>query len=477
MAVTDDQLLHLNPWWTDPAAIERDAKLRELGRHKLAWNPPVMEAIELVPGRLHTLRGPRQVGKSTTIKRLIRRLLERGERRVLYFSFELSTDHADIVSAIQRARQLHPDPSGAWYVFLDEVTMMRDWQLGVKYVVDHGPSDADLLLCTGSSARKVGSEQLPGRKGKGRHYLQMPLSFRDFCNAAIGLPVSQEVLGVAEMLEPQGLQALRATHLRRQELERAWRAYCEVGGFPAAVEDYLAAGSVQTETVEMLWDIIAGDIRDLGRSGVSTLKLLERINRSLGTPLSWESLAGDMDVDRTTAREYVELLAESFLLLMLYRWETSGRGLSPRRQRKVYFADPLVGRVGTHLLPGSRPSPRSAVREELIAIGLYRSATDRLLQAEPAPGSLCFWKSGRGTEIDFLVRQSPEGSEGRFPIEVKGDSTSQIANARKSMGAAFGRGLVITESHLDLEHRIPAVPAPVFLALLPERVERKPVSL
>jgi predicted AAA+ superfamily ATPase len=228
----------------------------------------------------------------------------------------------------------------------------------------------------------------------------------------------------------------------------------------------------------MLWDIIAGDIRDFGRSDVSTLKLLERVGRSLGTPLSWESLAGDMDVDRTTAREYVELLAESFLLLMIYRWETSGRGLSPRRQRKVYFADPLLGRVAAQLVPGSRLPLHSAVREGLVAVGLYRSTTDRLVQAEPVPGSLCFWRSGRGTEIDFLVRESgAAGREGRFPIEVKGDSARQIANARKSLGSAFGRGLVVTESLLDLEHRIPAVPVPVFLALLAERSERKPVSI
>src|SRR5690606_5096561 len=217
---------------------------------------------------------PRQVGKSTTAKRLIKQLLERGERRVLYFSFDLATAHTDIAGVVQRARQLHPDPDGPWYLFLDEVTTIADWQLGVKYVVDNGPSDQDFILCTGSSARKVGSEQLPGRKGAGRHYLQLPVSFRDFCVYAMGISLPDATLTPGQMLTPEGVRVLRQFNLASIDLARAWRAYQEVGGFPAAVEDYLEHGEVSPETVEMLWDIIAGDVRSLGRSDVATLKML-----------------------------------------------------------------------------------------------------------------------------------------------------------------------------------------------------------
>lgn len=478
MSIPDAQILHLNPWWRDPAAIERDTKIRALRTRRLNWDPPALDAIQVDLRRVHTLRGPRQVGKSTTVKRLIKRLLERGERRVLYFSFDLATSHSDIADVIQRARQLHPDPDGPWYLFLDEVTTIADWQLGVKYVVDNGPADQDFILCTGSSARKVGSEQLPGRKGAGRHYLQLPVSFRDFCVHAMGTSLPEATLTPGEMLTPNGVRVLREFNLASVDLARAWRVYQEVGGFPAAVEDYLERGEVSPETVEMLWDIIAGDVRSLGRSDVATLKLLERVGRSLGSPLAWESLAEDMDVSQPTARDYVELLSESFMLLTVFTWDTSGKGLSARKQRKVYYIDPLLGKVGPRLVPGSRVPDSDAVRENLVGIGLYRAATERLVQVDPVMGALGFWRSGRGTELDFVVAESAPGVHGdRLPIEVKGDSRNGVVNARRSISPVFGRGVIVTSSLLDLEHEILAVPAAIFVAALRERTERKPISI
>ena len=478
MPVPDSQILHLNPWWRDPGSVERDPKIRALESRSFHWDPPALDAIEVGLQRVHTLRGPRQVGKSTTAKRLIQRLLQQGETRVLYHTFDLSTSHADIAEVVYRARQLHPDPDGPWYLFLDEVTTMADWQLGVKYIVDNGPSDQDFILCTGSSARKVGSEQLPGRKGRGRHYLQLPVSFRDFCVYALRINLPDQTLTPGQMLTPGGLRVLRTLNLATSDLERAWRIYQEVGGFPAAIDDYLRDGEVRSETVDMLWDIIAGDVRGLGRSDVATLKLLERVGRSLGAPLAWESLAEDMDVSQPTARDYVELLAESFMLLAVFAWDTSGKGLSARKQRKVYFVDPLLGRVAQQMVPGARLPDPDAVRENLVGIGLYRAGTDRLVQVDPVMGSLCFWKSGRGTEIDYMVAEpSPDVRGDRLPVEVKGDSISAIANARRSISPVFGRGVIVTSSRLDLEHEIPTVPAPIFLAALRERPERKPTSI
>lgn len=477
MAVSDQQVLELNPWWREATAIDRDPTVRAFESRTLRWDPPVLGSIELGPRRVHTLRGPRQVGKSTTAKRLIRKLLESGERRILYFPFDLSREKADIAEAVRRARQLHPDPGGPWFLFLDEITTIPDWQLGVKFIVDNGPAEDDFILCTGSAARKVGSERLPGRRGAGRHYVQLPVSFRDFCRQAVRLDIPDEVLRPEDAFTASGMTLLRRLNLAYAELERAWRAYRETGGFPAALEDYLTEGPVQDRTIEMLWDIIAGDVRDLGRDAVATLKLLERVTRSLGAPLSWHSLAQDMGVTQPTARDYVRVLAESFMLIVVFAWDAGGKGLSAQRQRKVYFIDPLVARVPQLLVPGGSRPAEDAAREALVATALFRSATDRLLQAEPLTGALGFWKSGRGTEVDFVVAERRAGtSTRRLPIEVKGDNAPSIANARRSLRAAFGRGIVVTASVFEPDQRIPAIPAPVLLAALKEQPERKPIE-
>jgi uncharacterized protein len=474
MPALDDQIREQNPWWVDPAAIGRDRYLVHRRAGPFQWRPPVLDAMTVAPGAIHTLRGPRQVGKTTTAKMLIDGLVARGETRVLYFSFDLARNNQAITDVIRRARQLHPQPEGAWFLFLDEVTTVPDWQRAVKYAVDQGLIGDDFVLCTGSSARQMGSEQMPGRRGNGRDYVQLPMSFRDFCSQALGADLPGTLVSIGHALADDRQRLVREGNLRLAELGRGLEAYLLTGGFPAAVGDYLTMGQVAPQTIDMLWSMVAGEIQRSGRDAVAALKLLERVGRSLGTPLAWKTLAEDMDLDhQNAARDYVTLLARSFVLLIAWQWEIGANTLRPNKQRKVYYIDPLFDAVVERMVPGTRRAGRAGLVENLVAIGLYRSATDRLVQAEAAPSAVGVWRSSRGTEVDFVVPETVAGLRGpRLPIEVKGDSRTAISNARKSILPVFGRGLILTDTVLDLESDIPAIPTAVFLALLPERPMR-----
>src|SRR5688572_10641333 len=78
-----------SPWWQGSAEIDRDPDLLRLAA------APVKVEVD-IPFRLdvdavYTLRGPRQVGKSTLLKRVVAILLkDRGvpPRAILYFDVE-----------------------------------------------------------------------------------------------------------------------------------------------------------------------------------------------------------------------------------------------------------------------------------------------------------------------------------------------------------------------------------------------------
>ncbi len=475
----DDLIREQNPWWLDPAAIARDRLILRRDAGPFRWRPPVLDALRLQPGGVHTLRGPRQVGKSTTVKTVIEGLLAAGEERVLYFSFDLARSSDVIVEVIRRARALHPRPDGTWHYFLDEITTVPDWQRAVKYAVDQGLVDNATLLCTGSSARRMGTEQLTGRRGTGRDFVQLPASFRDFCTAALGLSLPRETLTVGQCLAPDGLTLLRSLNLQIEALRRALDTYRAVGGFPAAITDYLNVGRVSEPTLAMLWSMIAGDVQHAGRDAVAVLKLLERVGRSLGAPLSWQRLAEAMGVSSNhTAREYVDLLTHGFALLAVYFWDLSDNSLNPQKLRKLYYIDPLVDLVPAAIMPGARRVPADGLIENLVAIALYRSATDRLVQAEPAPGAIGLWRSTGGGEIDFVVAERVPGSRTpRLPVEVKGDARSGISYARRSIRAVFGRGLIASTSRFDPDAEIPVIPVALLLAALRERPERLSLTL
>ena len=73
-----------NPWWADPSSIEADPHLRRLAAQPLIYEHEF--PFELDEDAVFTLRGPRQVGKTTLLKRITRHLIEAGiePRDILY---------------------------------------------------------------------------------------------------------------------------------------------------------------------------------------------------------------------------------------------------------------------------------------------------------------------------------------------------------------------------------------------------------
>jgi hypothetical protein len=469
----DPRIIEQNPWWRSRDVITSDPHLVRARTSPFHWEPPVLAAIAPQPGNLDTLRGPRQVGKTTSAKRMLERLVARGERRVFYYSFDLERDNAAIPDVIRRAKALCGFESGSWYLFLDEVTTVPDWQRGIKYAWDAGLTREDYVLCTGSSARRMGTEQLPGRRGKGRDYVQLPMSFRDFCRSVRGIDLPEETASIGEVAGEAGRMLLRRLYLHTEALQAAFGAYRQVGGLPAAIADYVAGGGVSSETFAMIWATLSHEIQQARLDTTAALKLLERVGVSLGSSLSWQSAAESMGAgSHNTAHQYAVALAESFVLLLVFHWSVGG-GFEPRKQRKLYFLDPLVGYLPATLAPGMRTPSADGVTEGLVATALFRAASEYVTQAEPALGALGYWRSSKGREIDFVVPDDTGDARGRrIAIEVKGDAPAAIRNAVLSIRRSFGRGIVATRTVFEPESNVPLIPVPVLLAALRERTER-----
>lgn len=477
MPDVDERILRQNPWWRDPEkGLRDDPHLTRFREAPAQWDPPVLDRLDPEPGHTHTLRGPRQSGKTTTLKRLAAQLVRGGTTRVLYFSFDFESDPSALYEVVRRARALHPEPDGPWHLLLDEVTSIEEWQSGLKHAWDVGLSTDDFVLVTGSSAHDVkrGGEQLPGRRGTGRDLIQLPMSFRDFCRVTGEADVADGCVAPPEMTSERGRRLVRQAHLDLERLRRALRMYRTTGGFPAAVSDLVGDGEVHDATVRTLWRTVSGDVAREGLDQTAAVKLLEQVSVSLGSRLAWTSAADAMDMrSPTTAKRYARHLAEAFALMVIHFWDLSGGTLRPRKMRKVYFMDPLMARVPPLLVPGAREPDEDGSMENLVATGLFRSAASALVQSTPAPGSVAYWRSRQGREIDFVI-PDPEAPSARFPIEVKGDASTGVSNARKAIRQTFGSGVVTTRTRLELDENpdVPAVPAAVFLAVLGETPER-----
>jgi predicted AAA+ superfamily ATPase len=463
-----DRLNEQNPWWRSPDTIASDGHIRRAARAAFSWRPSLLNEVDLTKPYVYTIRGPRQVGKTTTVKFLIQRLIEGGSQwpRILYYSLDLEREAEVIVSIVTETKAFFPRERGPWCIFLDEISSVPDWQKGIKYLRDQTTAAEDCFVLTGSSAADIraGAERLPGRRGGGigLDKIILPLSFRDFCLAQ-GVPGPPEPqFTLKQLLASDSEDALREGMRYLSDLRRALETYVTVGGFPAALQDYLTTGRVTEATVRMLWDLVAGDVDRLGYDRLAAVKLLERVARSLGAATSWRNLAEEMGVGGAeTAQRYVTALAEAFAILVVYFWDRGGGGLSLKKNKKLYLVDPLFAEIPQVLQPGGPTPAMATMVENIVGMALYRAGEQEIIESFSLPQSLFYWRSRQGNEVDFV---SGPGSR-KIPVEVKYQQTI-TGRDKLVIRNSFGEGLVLSGETLDLDDQVRVIPAPLFLWLL-----------
>ncbi|RLF69691.1 MAG: ATP-binding protein, partial [Thermoplasmata archaeon] len=165
-------LIEQNPWWVDPKRIDEDPQIREFDTSPVRWVPGIKRYLHLDRDVIYTLRGPRQVGKTTLLKIIIRDLLkEVSPFRILYFTVDMLSDHKELVELITTYQEYLDGMGveGRRYILLDEISSVEQWVKAIKYLADTGRLKNSTLILTGSHSLdiKEASERLPGRRGEG----------------------------------------------------------------------------------------------------------------------------------------------------------------------------------------------------------------------------------------------------------------------------------------------------------------------
>ena len=476
MALSDATIIALNPWWTNPQWAGVDPHLEELrGRSVQLEAPAFVSSIEVGGRATHVVRGPRQVGKSTGLKLLAERAHQSGldGRQLIYLALDLLEDQPleEAARTITRAKQLSGAREPA-LVLLDEVTAVPKWAKAVKSVWDAGHTRRDTVVCTGSSAIDLVEgevEGLPGRRGSGHDFLVLPHTFAEFARAVDPLMPESPRLSVAEIVADRALFESHLVYL--PQLQQTLQLYLRFGGLPVAViEAATGAREPSRETQRVVWDSISRELRKRGASETAVRALLERVVRSLGSKTNWSALAREMDVplggrktppDARSVRDYVELLGLCYETLVVYFWKQGTATNDLAKDKKIYFADPLLHHAVLQRTPGLTFDEPAAV-ENALAMGLYRSYEPFESQADGLanPSALHAWETASPKEIDFCCGppNAPDLVEVKFRHNVRPADTV-------TMRRAFpGRPAILASKHtltFDGDHI--SIPAAMLL--------------
>ena len=120
-----NHLINQNIWWQDASLIEKDPKIMEWQKQSLKWQPSLMDEFDFSSFHIYTLRGPRQVGKTTLLKLMIKKLLKDPEIRkeqIVYYSADNLDSYKDIIELIETYFDFLdrlPNPPERAFLFLD----------------------------------------------------------------------------------------------------------------------------------------------------------------------------------------------------------------------------------------------------------------------------------------------------------------------------------------------------------------------
>lgn len=349
---------------------------------KQAYQRPSLE-FDPTPG-IHTLLGPRRIGKSTQFKLWIKNILAEkniATEQIQYIDGERFETWQELYAAISARKNR--------FLFVDEATAPKDWERAFKIFSDEGGIENTCVWLTGSNAfaLKNSGERLPGRRGSGmriRDAEVLPLRFKEF----------YEVVQARKNI---------------QDPTTACDLFLKWGGYPVSVSEYLTHESVSHEWLQELLDVVLGETSRQHRSPRLSLALSERIWLNLSSQTSYQALSKMIDMgSHPIIRQYLEILQGCYTLVSTERYSSKTKTGVLRKEKKFYFLDSMPMQALVSYAQKGSVAPEW-LSEQLENPAVKGKLVENLVATELRKRDLLsYYDEAYGGEIDFVMPYAKE---------------------------------------------------------------------
>jgi len=443
----DIRFLPHNIHLEDPGLFSiRDPHLQHLQKQSLIHRSELLDLLPCHNPGIYTVSGGRQTGKTTLLKQWMNELLESGvaPECIIYFTGELIDDH-------------HSQGRNLCYILLDEVTYIKGWDKGIKYLADAGMLENVELLITGSDLLiiKEARMRFPGRRGAADtvDFHLYPLSFLE----AVRLN-RQISSGEIERLISSDV---KLDDLLINKLYDEFDSYLVHGGFLTAMNDMAMRQSILPATFSTYSDWIRGDMLKRHKQEHYLREILGAIVKRYGSQVTWNALARDLSIDHPqTVSIYAALLESMDAVFIQPALLEDKLAAAPKKARKLMFSDPFIFHAvrawlnpcndpfNQQVLPALNNPDWAARLTEACVITHYRRKFPT------------YYIKAQG-EIDIAYID-----KNRFwPVEIKW--TKQLRSKELKQISKYPNSLILTRSKQSGEIRgIPTMPLPLALLRL-----------
>lgn len=348
--------------------------------------------------------GPRQAGKTTLMKELLKQIKTEGIKTLfLNFDYENDKIHLKTQEALlNKIRLEFGDDKG--YVFIDEIQRKKNAGLFLK-----GLYDLDLpykFIVSGSGSLELKEKIQESLAGRKRLFELTTVNFFEFADFKTDYAYSDR------LFEFFSVEKERTKFLLEE--------YLSYGGYPRVIlKDTIAA---KTEVISEIFEsVVEKDIAgflDIRRPEAFSL-MIKILSTQTGRLLKYSELAKQTGVSFPIIKKYLWYAEKTFLIRSLPPF-FSNKQKEILKSPVVYFGDLGMRNFCAGLFgsPAVLSNDGGFVFQNLIANILH----DSLIP----PQTLHFWRTNTGAEVDFVVNSGREF----IPVEAKFSDLKKIELTR-----------------------------------------------
>ncbi len=337
--------------------------------------------------------GPRQVGKTTLMKKLRAELKEKAKPTGFY-NLDIDVD-ADLFESQQRlvdALRLEFAERPA-VIFVDEIQRKRDAGLFLK-----GLYDRDLpykFVVSGSGSLELKEKVVESLAGRKRVFLLMPLSFREFFDFKTAYQYGKARAEVAKVYS--GL------------MDGLFREYMVFGGYPKVV---LAENREEkrAELQEIFLSYLDRDVATIIGVGnpYAYQRLMRLMAQRVGHFVNYSGLAVLSRLTSPTVRKYLWYLEKTFMIHCIPPFYTN-----PEKEivksPVCYFTDMGMANLGRRDFEVFSNDTHAGMMFQNFIFLLLQDLLANTFTA------LKTWRSKSKAEVDFVL----DTADSPIPVEVK----------------------------------------------------------
>ncbi len=336
--------------------------------------------------------GPRQVGKTTLMKELIKHLEERQEK-IVFLNLDYDSDKRFFASQDELIKKIELEIGKSGFVFIDEIQRKEDAGLFLKGIYDR---DLDYkFIVSGSGSLELKEkihESLAGRK---RVFNLNPVSFEEFINFKTDYKYQDKLIDYFD--------------LEKDKTRMFLEEYLNFGGYPRVILEIR-----KEEKKRIIEDIFKSCVEkdilsllNIDRPDVfsSMIKILASQSSQI---INYSKLGQQIGLTFEPLKKYLWYAEKTFLIKLIRPYFTN-KQKELTKSPMAYFNDLGLRNFGIDMMGELNNS---------LSLGLvFQNFILQILEDKlsNSSGVINYWRTITGKEVDFIINKGGN----IVPVETK----------------------------------------------------------